>query len=71
MNLKVSRESKSGLNTEFVNVESGRHIPLEQVISQINKGNRNYSHYQVVNKKDGTTYVRSKADGIKRNNIEE
>lgn len=71
MKLKVSKESISGLNTEFVNVESGRHIPLEQVISQIKKGNKSYDNYQVVNKSDGTMYVRSKADGIKNNNIEE
>ena len=68
MKLKVSKESASGLNTEFVNVETGRRIPLEQAVAQISKGNKNY---QVVNKSDGTTYIRSKADGIKKNNIEE
>lgn len=71
MKLKVSKESASGLNTEFVNVETGRHIPLEQAVTQIIKGNKNYENYQVVNKSDGTTYIRSKADGIKKNNIEE
>lgn len=71
MKLKVSKESTSGLNTEFVNVETGRRIPLEQAIAQISKGNKNYEKYQVVNKADGTTYIRSKADGIKKNNIEE
>lgn len=71
MILKVSEESISGLNTEFVNAETGRHFSLEHVISQIEKGNSNYDHYQIVNRNDGTTYVRSKADGIKRNNIEE
>lgn len=30
MKLKVSKESASGLNTEFVNVETGRCIPLER-----------------------------------------
>ena len=34
--LKVSKESKSGLNTEFINVETGRYIPLEQAVTQIN-----------------------------------
>ena len=67
----VSKESASGLNTEFVNVETGRRIPLEQAVAQISKGNKNYENYQVVNKSDGTTYIRSKADGIKKNNIEE
>ena len=71
MKLKVSKESASGLNTEFVNVETGRRIPLEQAVAQISKGNKNYENYQVVNKSDGTTYIRSKADGIKKNNIEE
>ena len=71
MKLKVSKESASGLNPEFVNVETGRSIPLEQSVTQISKGNKNYENYQVVNKSDGTTYSRSKADGIKKNNIEE
>lgn len=70
MNLKVSKESKSGLNTEFLNVETGRHISLEHAVSQINKGNKNYENYQVVNKANGTTYIRSIADGSKKNNIE-
>lgn len=70
MRLKVSKESQSGLNTEFINVETGRHISLEQAVAQINKGNKNYENYQVVNKSDGTTYIRSKADNSKKNNIE-
>ena len=37
MKLKVSRESQSGLNTEFVNVETGRHISLEHAVTQIKK----------------------------------
>ncbi|MBE5953890.1 MAG: DUF3892 domain-containing protein [Lachnospiraceae bacterium] len=71
MKLKVSKESISGLNTEFINEETGRRIPLEQAVAQINKGNKNYDNYQVVNKTNGVTYIRSKADGIKKNNIEE
>lgn len=70
MQLKVSKESKSGLNTEFINVETGRHIPLEQAIAQINKGNKNYENYRVVSRNGGTSYIRSKADGVKKNNIE-
>lgn len=38
MKLKVSKESKTGLNTEFVNIESGRKIKLEQAIQQVEKG---------------------------------
>lgn len=70
MELKVKTESKTGLNTEFINRESGRTIPLEQVIQQIDKGNPNYSNYQKVINPNGTVYIRSKADGSKRNNIE-
>ena len=70
MLLKVNKESKSGLNTEFVNVESGRRISLSHAIEQIGKGNPNYSGYQTVINPSGTVYVRSKADSSKRNNIE-
>ncbi len=42
MKLKVSKESKTGLNTEFVNIESGRKIKLEQAIQQVRKGNPGY-----------------------------
>ena len=38
MKLKVSKESNTGLNTEFVNIESGRKIKLEQAIRQVRKG---------------------------------
>lgn len=71
MLLKVTKESESGLNTEFVNKETGRHVDLKQAISQIKKGNPNYKGYQVVNMANGTTYVRSKADGNRGNNIED
>ena len=37
MNLKVSKETETGLNTEFVNMDTGRHIPLQQAIDQIQK----------------------------------
>lgn len=37
MKLKVSKENQKGLNTEFVNVETGRHISLEHAVTQINK----------------------------------
>ena len=70
MKLKVSKESGTGLNTVFVNTESGRKITLNHAINQINKGNPNYSNYQAVTKSNGTTYIRSIADGSKKNNIE-
>ena len=66
MNLKVIEETSTGLNTRFVNQESGRSVSLEQ----IQKGNSNYSNYEVVTKSNGTTYIRSKPDGKIENNIE-
>lgn len=70
MLLKVTEQSSTGLNTKFVNVESGRSITLEHAIRQINNGNKNYSDYQTVRSSDGTVYIRSKADGERHNNIE-
>lgn len=70
MKLKVTRQSNTGLNIEFVNTDSGRHISLEHAIRQIENGNPNYENYQTVNLSNGTTYIRSKADDSKRNNIE-
>lgn len=70
MNLKVSKQSNTGLHTEFVNVDSGRHISLNYAIRQIKNGNPNYKNYQTVNLTNGTTYIRSKADGCTKNNIE-
>lgn len=70
MNLRVSKESSSGLNTEFVNTESGRHFSLEHVITQIENGNSSYKGYQTVSLPNGTKYVRSVADGNSKNNIE-
>ena len=70
MNLKVSKQSNTGLNAEFVNVDSGRHISLNHAIRQIKNGNPNYKNYQTVNLTNGTTYIRSKADGCTKNNIE-
>ena len=45
MNLKVSKQSNTGLNTEFVNVDSGRHISLNHAMRQIKNGNPNYKNY--------------------------
>ncbi|MCU0079194.1 DUF3892 domain-containing protein [Extibacter muris] len=70
MELKVNKESKTGLNTEFINLESGRKVSLQHAIEQIEKSNPNYKNYETVTKANGTTYVRSKADGSLKNNIE-
>lgn len=70
MNLKVIEETSTGLNTKFVNQESGRSVSLEHAVQQIQKGNSNYSNYEVVTKSNGTTYIRSKPDGKIGNNIE-
>ena len=71
MDLKVKKQTRSGLNTEFVNTDTGRRVTLEQAIRQIEKGNPNYSGYQSVQMKSGTKYIRSRADHSTRNNIEE
>lgn len=70
MKLKVSKENESGLNTEFVNLKSGRKIKLEQAIDQVKKGNPNYENYVTVKKTNGTTYLRSKPNGNSKDNIE-
>ena len=70
MNLKVSKQTKSVLNTQFVNVDSGRHISLNHAIRQIEKGNPSYSGYQTVTMNSGTKYIRSRADHSTKNNIE-
>lgn len=70
MKLKMLKENDSGLNTEFVNSESGRKIKLEQAIEQVKKGNPNYENYIAVKNPNGTTYLRSKPNGSSRDNIE-
>ena len=68
--LKATEQSDTGLNTKFVNVESGRTVTLKHAIKQIENGNKNYSDYQAVRNSNGTVYIRSKADGKRSNNIE-
>lgn len=70
MKLKVSKESETGLNTEFINTESGRTVKLPQAIEQVQKGNPNYKDYVVVQNHKGTTYLRSKPNGNVSDNIE-
>lgn len=70
MILKVAQESETGLNTKFINKETGRSFSLEHVLDQIDRRNPNYSNYEKVTNSKGTTYVRSKPDGNISNNIE-
>jgi len=35
----MTQQTESGLNVQFVNTNSGRHISLEQAINQIEQGN--------------------------------
>ncbi len=70
MKLKKAQETNSGLNIEFVNTESGRHVSLDHAIQQINNGNPNYKDYTTVTNPNGTTYIRSKPDNSTANNIE-
>ncbi len=68
-NLKAIRQTESGLNTEFVNMNSGRHITREQAITQINNGNPTYSGYHVVNNPNGENFIRSNPDNKTKNNL--
>ncbi len=70
MQLRAIEQNKSGLNTRFINEDSGYTFSLDHVIQQINKGNPNYDGYHTVKNPNGTVYVRSNADGNRRNNIE-
>ena len=54
MLLKATEQSDTGLNTKFVNVESGRTVTLKHAIKQIENGNKNYSDYQTVRNSNGT-----------------
>lgn len=66
MNLKVTRQTDTGLNTEFVNLDTGRHVSLKQAIDQINKGNPRYDNYTTVTNPNKTIYIRSKPDHSKK-----
>lgn len=70
MNLKRTKETASGLNIEFVNTDTNRHVSLDHAITQIEKGNPSYDRYTTVTNPNGTTYIRSKPDRSERNNIE-
>lgn len=48
MNLKVVKQTETGLNTEFVNIDSGRRVSLDHAIQQIRNGNPNYGNYEAV-----------------------
>lgn len=70
MELKVLKETETGLNTEFVNLEFGRTIKLEQAVRQVENGNLDYQSYISVKNPSGTTYLRSKPNGSLTDNIE-
>ena len=70
MKLKAIQETSTGLNTKFINTESGRTIELNNAIKQINNGNPNYNGYQAVTNPNGTTYIRSTPNSKKSDNIE-
>lgn len=67
--LKVKTESSTGLNTSFINQNTGRTITRQQAIEQISKGNPSYNGYHVVSGCNGD-YVRSNPDKNQKNNIE-
>jgi len=68
--LRATQETPNGLNTQFVNLNSGRHVSREHVIAQIENGNPSYSDYHVVRNPKGEDFVRSNPDGKLKNNLE-
>lgn len=69
-NLRMTQQTQSGLNTDFVNLNSGRHISREQAISQIKKDNPSYGGYHVVKNPNGKDFIRSNPDSKPQNNLE-
>ena len=68
--LRMIRESETGLNLEFVNLNTGKRISRKQIIEQIEKNNPSYSGYHVVRNPKGLDYIRSNPDGKVKNNLE-
>ncbi len=69
-NLRMTQQTESGLNTDFVNINTGRPITREQAIEQIQKGNPSYSGYHVVKNQNGPDFIRSNPDPKSTNNLE-
>lgn len=69
MNIKVTKQTDTGLNVEFKNAETGYRFTLDHAINQINKGNPNFDDHHIV-VRDGVTFIRSNPDKRKNNNIE-
>jgi len=70
MKLKKVNEESSGLNIEFMDEDSGTKYSLSQVVSEIESNNPNFSAYDVIERSNGTMYIKSKPDGNLDNNIE-
>lgn len=70
MKLKKVEEDVNGLNIGFVDQDSGTEYTLDQVISEIESNNPEFSSYDVIERSNGTRYIRSKPDGTTDNNIE-
>jgi len=68
--LRMTQETESGLNTRFKNIESGRSVSREHVITQIENGNPSYSDYHIVRNPRGEDFIRSNPDGKVKNNLE-
>lgn len=65
--LTVTKQSKTGKNTEFRNDQTGEIFSLAKVLSAIEKGK--YPDYHPVKPSKGTKFVRSNPDRNKRNNL--
>ena len=68
--LKAVQQTETGLNTQFVNTNSGRTISREQAITQIQNGNPIYGGYHIVERSNGVKFIRSNPDSKECNNLE-
>ena len=70
MKLKKLKENSTGLNIEFIDMDTNKRVLLDRAIKEIDKGNPEFKKYEKVKKSNGTVYIRSKPDRSKKNNIE-
>lgn len=70
MDIKVTKQTDTGLNIEFKNADTGYRFTLDHAINQINNGNPSFKDYHTVDR-GGVTYIRSNPDSKRNNNIED
>ncbi|RHW37303.1 DUF3892 domain-containing protein [Neobacillus notoginsengisoli] len=66
--LKPIAESSTGLNTRYQDVSTKKELTLNQAVKAVKQGK--YPGIHVVERKDGTIFIRSNPDGKENNNLE-